>query len=198
MNVLDISLEQTTAPVVKRNNRMIRLLANRVYEMLGQRVFLVRSEQALTNAVKVDFHHLGRDFSVYVNAAMVDAFLDQYHISLQDMSKDALKLLLLSIEGQAVQIKDLNPVTEFPQGQVFRVISYDTSHELGWYVMFDAHDGFPMEAVMEAFSPYLKGVMTHPLNTLPITVPLVACTMELPAHELDDIEVGDILLLEGQ
>lgn len=198
MNLLDITLEQTTAPVVKQSNHMIRLLANRVYEMLGQRVFFVKSEQSLTKVVKVDLHHLGRDFSIYVNQAMADAFLDQYHISLENMSKDALKLLLLSIEGQVVQIKDLSLVEAAPQGQIFRVISYDTSHELGWYVMFDMHDGFPMEAVMEAFSPYLKGVMTHPLNTLPITVPLVACTMALPAHELDDIEVGDVLLLESQ
>lgn len=197
MNVLDVPLERLDGDQVKRRNRAIRALSNHVYTVMGMNIFWVPAQKIALNAVQVDARYLGQEFVFYVDLACVDALIADRQLQLESMSPDAIKLLVLSLENFPVEVLDLRLVDSYPQDNIFECVSYDNSKSLGWRIAFDLRDDFPLEQLLQAFSVYLKGVMTHPLMALKVDLPLVACVLDIPSDELRDIEEGDLLFLEG-
>lgn len=55
--------------------------------------------------------------------------------------------------------------------------------------------GFALQALLQTLEPFVSGTLASPLAQLPIALPLVAARWQLPAAELIDLAVGDVLVL---
>ena len=55
--------------------------------------------------------------------------------------------------------------------------------------------GFALQAFLRAFEPLASRQLPSPLAAMPIALPLVAARWQLPADELHDLAVGDVLIL---
>lgn len=55
--------------------------------------------------------------------------------------------------------------------------------------------GFPLQAFVSAFKPLAREQLPSPLAALPIALPLVAARWRVDVDELQDLAVGDVLIL---
>jgi len=58
-----------------------------------------------------------------------------------------------------------------------------------------AGPGFALQALLRAFVPLATQQLPAPLAAMPIALPLVAARWQVRAHELQDLAVGDVLVL---
>lgn len=58
-----------------------------------------------------------------------------------------------------------------------------------------AGPGFPLQAFLQSFKPLAREQLPSPLAALPIALPLVAARWRVGADELQDLAVGDVLIL---
>jgi hypothetical protein len=90
-------------------------------------------------------------------------------------------------------------LTDLPAGLAFTGrwtgLHQATGEASGHGVQLWAGPGFPLQALHRAFEPFVSEVLPSPLAQLPIALPLVAARWSVDAAELQDLAVGDVLLL---
>ncbi len=189
MNILDIEL-----PVVKNRNAQVSLLANRVYHVGSEEIFLSPVDQVDGQVVRVVASILGEEVELFVSLAMVNAILGAGGLKLEEMSPDALALYLLQ-NREAFAIESMEMVDQPQDISWFRASSYKNNQAMPWYVGV----GYNTELahIVSLVAPFCKGVMPALLAQLPIPLPLVASTLSMQASDLEELQVGDVLLLEG-
>jgi hypothetical protein len=70
-----------------------------------------------------------------------------------------------------------------------------TGEASGHALQLWAPPGFALQALLQTLEPLVSDTLASPLAQLPIALPLVAARWQLPAAELIDLAVGDVLVL---
>ena len=202
MNILEIDLPELTPASVEKTNRAIATFSNRVYSA-GEIDFYLRATELPTGSTaQLNCLVFGQEIELYVSLACINTLLAPFALRLEDMSEDAIALFLLShVQNMPKNIQVLSMCIKkqdfYPYDCAFELVSYTTGASLGWYISALVGDKLPLQEMAQAFSPYLKGIMSPHLASLPIALPLVASTLELPSDQIDTLCVGDVLLLGG-
>jgi hypothetical protein len=193
MNILDVSL-----PEVENRNSLINAIGRRVFSFANENFYLMLTEPQPQTWARLEVTYLGQEHTIWASAAMVNAHLASLSLSIEEMSHDAMALWLLSVMGSMpnnLQIRQISLTDEAAPEICFGLYSYTNNASLDWQVGFQ--EDFPMASMVDNLAPFCKGVLPPLLGKTLIPLPLVACTMSLPATEVDTLVVGDVLLLGG-
>jgi hypothetical protein len=200
MNVLDIELAQYSSAQIAHQRHAINVLCSRVFCIDRADVFVRPTAKIAGKMYKLDLRFFGHSIAIWVSTACLDTILDSLSVTIDDLSPDALELLLVSSRSKLpdnVQISAISSERCPKSALAFEMISYTSAQKLGWYCALEYADDFPLADFVDSFGGYIKGIMASPLASLPIAIPLIAAQIDLPANELTQLALGDVLLLGG-
>ena len=202
MNLLDIPLEELDHATIARTNEALFACSRKVFTVGELEVFLRLAQNAPGKMAKLTCLFLGQEITIYVSLSLVDTLLAPFALRLADMSADAISLFLLTHAqnlAKNIQIVALSVhhADFYTYDYAFEVYSYNANKSCNWHIAVQLEQKFPLDAFVEEFTPYLKGVMASPLDSAPITIPLVASSLRVDAAILPNLSVGDVLILGG-
>lgn len=179
---------------LKSHNARIALMHKHIYQW-GRWQFYFR-ETTREHAFRyVGINIGGRRLSVGVSETLLDLLIKPYGVTVADLSTEALELLLKS-EFMLPEPMILEGLVS-PLEELYRweMVDYASNEPLGGVVSVGATEAMDLPVVLSLFQTWLVGYRPHPLEQLPIPLPLVATSFEVPAEDLATLEVGDILLV---
>ena len=200
MNVLDVALPQLSSEQITQQNQAIGILGARVFCIDSADVFVRPAKKAAGQMMKLDCLFFGHPIAIWVSKECLDTILNRLSLTIDNLSPDALELLLVSARAKLPDNVQITAIASAPHPKsalLFEMISYTSAQKLGWYCALEYANTFPLADFVDSFGAYIKGIMASPLASLPIAIPLVAAQIDLPSDELAQLALGDVLLLGG-
>lgn len=195
-NILNVPL-----PTIHRDKylhqQVLLAVSHRKMYTFNDVTFKLSLGKVVTNPVRIEASFRGHPFDIIVSKAMVNAALQPFHTQIDDLSEDAKALFLLAKKGfceiQMIRWSVLD--TDYHGMHVLCAKDVETNEEFGWEIAIDSPQSFPLHALANSLETYVSGELSFPLANLPIPVPLMVTSLQMSLDELDDLQLGDVLLL---
>ena len=184
-------LEQLTCEQVARHNREIAHLARRVYAIGGTNYRFVRS-QAKVDAIGLEMEG---GFTIGLSSGLLNLVLAPQHVTTEELSSDWLDFLvraqLASFLPPSLTVRKIVSCPQFEH--IYSAKSFDTGQDVDFAVGISGHPD-PL-AVLSLMDFVVVGMAASPLANFPVSLPLMASAFDVPAQQLLDLQVGDVLLI---
>lgn len=200
-------LEAVSAKEVASQNAILAAIGARVYQIAGQECVLGLAKDGGSEALKVALQFNGQNIVLGLSAAMVNALLQGEGASLSDLSEEVLNLLvrlkLIPKLPQGVQFKGLaladnntlEPAFQALQKQAtLRAAIFGSGELLDWDIAIYAMPQTSLGAFLKGFEFLVTQQIPSPLRKARVPMPIVAAKTAIPAEQLRDIAVGDVIL----
>ena len=187
-------LKQLSGQQVKEHNQELAFLARRVYKIAGNST-LLRRKAANVNALAVKMSCGEQTFTVGFSKALLDLFLASFGANSQELSGAWLDFMVRA------ELPKFLPATIVVHGvvehdhfeHVLAAQIYGSDTDSGLAIGIDG--AVNLIDLLMLFDKAVIGVTPAPFANVPITLPLMASTFEVPAGELADLQVGDVLFI---
>jgi hypothetical protein len=199
-------LEVVTAKDAARQNAVLSSIGGRLYQIAGQQMTLGLSNDVGADALKVAVQFNGQNIMLGLSQSFVNALLQDESVSLSQVNLDALNLLVrlkvVPILPQGMEFKGLSLGSANTLGQAFQALSKQISLRgatqagelLNWDVAIYALPQTSLGAFLKSFEFLVAQIIPSPLLKAKLPMPIVAAKTAIPAEQLCDIAVGDVIL----
>ena len=209
MNVRPLSIEDLSAIAgaqVATQNAVLSALNHRVYQIANQAVHLqlgVFGESAL----KVALQFNGQNIVLGISESLANALLKSEGGSLAELNEEILNLIirlkLIPKLPQGVEFKGVYVVASampehfqvLGQQVSLQAVIADTGESLNWQIGIYAMPQTSLAAFLKCFEFLVSQKRPSPLLKAKIPMPLIAARTSVPAEQLRDIAVGDVILI---
>jgi hypothetical protein len=200
-------LEAVAAKDAAAQNAILSAISGRVYQIAGQELILGLSKDGSADVLKVAMQFNGQNMVLGLSQSLVNALLQDEGASLSDLNVEILNLLvrlkLIPKLPQGVQFKglalgdnnSLEPAFQALTKQVtLRAVTPATGELLNWDVALYAMPQTSLGAFLKGFEFLVTKNIPSPLLKAKIAMPMIAAKTAIPAQQLRDIAVGDVIL----
>jgi hypothetical protein len=198
-------LEAVTAKDAALQNAVLAAIGGRLYQIAGQQLILGLSKEGSGEALKLAVQFNGQNIVLGLSQSLVNALLQGEGVSLSDVNVDVLNLLarLKAIPRlpQGVQFKSL-ALDANQLEQAFQVLpkqatlrgATQSGELLNWDIAIYALPQTSLGAFLKGFEFMVAQMIPSPLLKAKVPMPIVAAKTAIPAEQLRDIAVGDVIL----
>lgn len=197
-NILQVDLPEIRRVDYLYRRVLLALSQSKVF-CVANTTFKLSHTTMVKQAVRIQIRVRGHVLELFVSKTMVNALLAPFHLQIDNMSADALALFVIA-KGRLgdIQIEAITPLeNDHVSPHALCAKEVQSGQEFGWEMAVVAPPEFPLHTLMSSLETFVCGEIPPPLTQWPVTVPLVACTLRMTSDELADIELGDVLFLEG-
>ena len=210
------ALESVSAKSAVVTNSVYLAIRGRVLKLAGQACTLKLSSdvnQAFNNqvlnhsALRVALRFNGQAIVLGLSESLVNALLAEQQIALADTNVDILHLLIrlkiLPNLPQGLEFVDLAitststlaaPFDALPEQVSLSAVHAQTSEPLGWGIAVYAMPQTTLKTFLKCFEFLVIQTMPSPLLNAQIPMPIVAARTAIPADQLNDLAVGDVVI----
>lgn len=205
------NLAHADAAGVSSRNADLAVLARRIYRIGGAQLRFVRSEAPAADtqapAIWLWLEWAGVPLLAGISPAWAAAALQTVGVALEQLAENSLDLLCqthlapqlpagLIVRQAAISRTHLQapPRNLAPIG-CWSGVHHDTGEATGHTVHVEAGPQFALRAFLQLFDPFVCATLASPLARMPIGLPLVAARWQVAANDLQDLAVGDVLVL---
>jgi len=215
------ALESVSAKSAAVTNSVYMAIRGQVLKLAGQACTLklssdvnqtfnnqVLNHSALSHsALKVALRFNGQAIVLGLSESLVNALLAEQQIALAETNVDILHLLIrlkiLPNLPQGLEFVDLAmtststleaPFDALPEQVSLSAVHAQTSEPLGWGVAVYAMPQTTLKAFLKCFEFLVIQTMPSPLLNAQIPMPIVAAQTAIPADQLNDLAVGDVVI----
>ena len=210
------ALESVTAKSAAVTNSVYMAVRGQVLSLAGQVCTLKASSdvnqafdyQVLNPAaLKVALRFNGQAIVLELSEDLVNALLAEHQIALADTNVDILTLLIrlkiLPNLPHGLEFVDLAmmptgaleaPFNALPEQVSLNAVHAQTTEPLGWSVTVYAMPQTTLKAFFKCFEFLVVQTMPSPLLNAQIPMPIVAARTAIPADQLNDLAVGDVVI----
>lgn len=202
-------LQVLSAREVALKNNVLSVTAGRTYAVAGRQVRL-NIAQDLANgdqpALMVALQFNGQNIALGLSNALVDSLLSSEEISLAQANLDILSLLFrvkfapkmpqgVQFKGLALDATSLEGVFGgLPKQLVLQAVDAQSHEAMDWEIAIYAMPQTSLAAFLKCFEFLVVDVAPHPLLKVRFPLPIIAATSAIPAQQVRDIAVGDVIL----
>jgi hypothetical protein len=210
------ALESVSAKSAAMTNSVYMAVRGQVLNLAGQSCALKLSSdvnQAFSNqvlnhsALKVALRFNGQAIVLGLSESLVNALLAEQQIALADTNVDILHLLIrlkiLPYLPQGLEFVDLAitpigaleaPFDALPEQVSLSAVHAQTSEWFGWCVTVYAMPQTALKAFLKCFEFLVMQTIPSPLLNARIPMPIIAARTAIPANQLNDLAVGDVVI----
>ena len=210
------ALESVSAKSAALTNSFYMAIRGQVFSLARQFCTLkvssdvnqASSYQVLNHsALRVALRFNGQSIVLGLSESLVNALLAEQQIALADTNVDILHLLIrlkiLPNLPQGLEFVDLAmtptgaleaPFDALPEQVSLNAVHAQTSEPLGWGMTIYAMPQTTLKAFLKCFEFLVVDSMPSPLLTAQIPMPIIAARTTLPADQLHDLAVGDVVI----
>jgi hypothetical protein len=200
------NLEAVTAKYAALQNAVLAAIGGRLYHIAEQQLIWGLSKDGDDEALKVALQFNGQNIMLGLSQSLVDALLQQEGVSLSDINIDVLNLLVrlkaVPKLPQGVQYKGLSLGRINTLEQAFKSLpkqvtlcgATQSGELLNWNIAIYAMPQTSLGAFLKGFDFLVAQTMLSPLLKAKVPMPIVAARTAIPAEQLRDIAVGDVIL----
>lgn len=138
----------------------------------------------------------GEAFMFACSEAWLDMLLESLDVSWNSLSATVRQLLVQKAMGPMGEIfagVQIVGAESWAQMNGANELFLATGHDAESWLGFECASAIRADTLAEVFSKYMVSREMSPLVALPISLPLVAAQILIPAAELDALAVGDVL-----
>jgi len=210
MNAIPLTinnLEAVSAKDAATQNAILAAIGARAYHIAGQEFILGLSKDGGTEALKVALQFNGQNIVLGLSPALVNALLQSESASLADLNEEVLNLLvrlkLIPRLPQGVQFKGLSLVENNALEPAFQALTKQATLRaaipeggelLNWDIAIYAMTQTSLGAFLKGFEFLVTKNIPSTLLKAKVPMPIVAAKTAIPAEQLRDIAVGDVIL----
>ena len=210
MNAIPLTinnLEAVSAKDAATQNAILAAIGARAYHIAGQEFILGLSKDGGTEALKVALQFNGQNIVLGLSPALVNALLQSESASLADLNEEVLNLLvrlkLVPSLPQGLQFKGLSLVENNTLEPAFQALAKqatlraaipESGELLNWDIAIYAMPQTSLGAFLKGFEFLVTKNIPSPLLKAKVPMPIVAAKTAIPAEQLRDIAVGDVIL----
>jgi len=210
------ALESVSAKSAAVTNSVYMVIRGQVLNLAGQSCTLKLSndinhafndQRPNPPALKVALRFNGQAIVLRLSESLVNALLAEQQITLADTNADILHLLIrlkiLPNLPQGLEFVDLAttptstldaPFEALPEQVSLYAVHAQTSEPLGWSIAVCAMPQTTLKAFLKCFEFLVIQTMPSPLLNAQIPMPIVAARTAIPAGQLNDLAVGDVVI----
>ena len=210
------ALESVSAKSAAVTNSVYMAIRGQVLKLAGQACTLKLSNdvnQAFNNqvlnhsALRVALRFNGQAIVLGLSESLVNALLAEQQIALADTNIDILHLLIrlkilpnlpqgLEFVGVAMTSTSTleAPFDALPEQVSLSAMHAQTSEPLGWGIAVYAMPQTTLKAFLKCFEFLVIQTLPSPLLNAQIPMPIVAAQTAIPADQLNDLAVGDVVI----
>lgn len=210
MNAIPLTindLEAVSAKEVASQNAILASIGARVYQIAGQECILGLAKDSGPEALKVSVQFNGQNIILGLSPALVNALLQSEGVALTDLNEEVLHLLvrlkLIPSLPQGVQFKGLALADKKILEPAFQALAKQATLRaaipgsgelLDWDIAIYAMPQTSLGAFLKGFEFLVTQQIPSPLRKARVPMPIVAAKTAIPAEQLRDIAVGDVIL----
>ena len=198
-------LEAVSAKDAATQNAILSSIGGRLYQVAGQQLILGLSKDAGAEALKVALQFNGQNIVLGLSQSLVNALLQSEGASLSDVNVDVLNLLVrlkaipklpqgVQFKGLALDAAQLEPAFQVLPKQTTLRGATQTGELLNWDIAIYALPQTSLGAFLKGFEFLVAQTIPSPLLKAKVPMPIVAAKTAIPAEQLRDIAVGDVIL----
>ena len=198
-------LEVVTAKDAALQNAVLASIGGRLYQIGGQQLILGLSQGGSDEALKVAVQFNGQNIVLGFSQSLVNALLQGEGVSLSDVNVDVLNLLVrlkaipklpqgVQFKGLALDVNQLEQAFQVLPKQATLCGATQSGELLNWDIAIYAMPQTSLGAFLKGFEFLVAQVMPSPLLKAKVPMPIVAAKTAIPAEQLRDIAVGDVIL----
>ena len=198
-------LEVVTAKDAALQNAVLASIGGRLYQIGGQQLILGLSQDGSDEALKVAVQFNGQNIVLGFSQSLVNALLQGEGVSLSDVNVDVLNLLVrlkaipklpqgVQFKGLALDVNQLEQAFQVLPKQATLRGATQLGELLNWDIAIYALPQTSLGAFLKGFEFLVTQVIPSPLLKAKVPMPIVAAKTAIPAEQLRDIAVGDVIL----
>jgi hypothetical protein len=198
-------LEVVTAKDAALQNAVLASIGGRLYQIGGQQLILGLSQDGSDEALKVAVQFNGQNIVLGFSQSLVNALLQGEGVSLSDVNVDVLNLLVrlkaipklpqgVQFKGLALDVNQLEQAFQVLPKQATLCGATQSGELLNWDIAIYAMPQTSLGAFLKGFEFLVTQVIPSPLLKAKVPMPIVAAKTAIPAEQLRDIAVGDVIL----
>lgn len=201
-------LEAFSVAQVTLTNNVLSVTAGRTYQVSGRHVRLnIVQAAADQSKLMAAIQFNGQNILLGLSESLVNSLLADEDVSIEDLNLDILTLLFrvkfAPKMPQGVQFKDLvfsnqNGLEEsfkaLPKQLVLQAVDAQTHERMGWELCIHAMPQTSLAAFLKCFEFLVIDVAPSPLLKVRLPLPIIAAKTAIPAQQVQDIAVGDVIL----
>ena len=198
-------LEAVTAKDAALQNTVLAAIGGRLYQIAGQQLILGLSKDGSGEALKVAVQFNGQNIVLGLSQSLVNALLQGEGVSLSDVNVDVLNLLArlkaiprlpqgAQFKGLALDANQLEQAFQVLPKQVTLRGATQSGELLNWDIAIYALPQTSLGAFLKGFEFMVAQMIPSPLLKAKVPMPIVAAKTAIPAEQLRDIAVGDVIL----
>jgi hypothetical protein len=208
MNATPLTLNDLEAVAAKDaalQNAVLAAIGGRLYQIAGQQLTLGLSKDGSSEALKVAVQFNGQNIVLGLSQGLVNALLQSEGASLSDVNLDILNLLIrlkaipklpqgIQFKGLALDINQLEQAFQMLPKQTTLRGATQSGELLSWDIAMYAMPQTSLGAFLKGFDLLVVQTIPSPLLKAKVPMPIVAAKTTIPAEQLRDIAVGDVIL----
>jgi len=198
-------LEAVTAKDAALQNAVLAAIGGRLYQIAGQQLILGLSKEGSGEALKLAVQFNGQNIVLGLSQSLVNALLQGEGVSLSDVNVDVLNLLVrlkaiphlpqgVQFKGLALDKNQLEQAFQVLPKQVTLRGATQSGELLNWDIAIYALPQTSLGAFFKGFEFMVAQMIPSPLLKAKVPMPIVAAKTAIPAEQLRDIAVGDVIL----
>ena len=210
------ALESVSATSAALTNSVYAVIRGQILSLAGQSCMLKLSsaiDQVPTHlavnqpALKVALRFNGQAIVLGLSESLVNALLAEHAIALADINVDILHLLVRlkvlpnlpqGLEFVALAIAPTGafeaPFDALPEQVSLSAVQAQTEEPMGWGMTVYAMPQTSLKAFLKCFEFLVIQTIPSPLLIAQIPMPIVAARTAIPADQLNDLSVGDVVI----
>lgn len=210
MNAIPLTINDLEAVSVKEvasQNAILASIGSRVYQIAGQECIFGLAKDGGAEALKVAVQFNGQNIVLGLSPALVNALLQGEGVTLTELNEEVLHLLvrlkIIPSLHQGVQFKGLALADNNSLESAFQALAKQATLRaaipgsgelLDWDIAIYAMPQTSLGAFLKGFEFLVSQQIPSPLLKARVPMPIVAAKTTVPAEQLRDIAVGDIIL----
>jgi len=210
MNAIPLTinnLEAVSAKDAATQNAILAAIGARAYQIAGQEFILGLSKDGGAEALKVALQFNGQNIVLGLSQSLVNALLQEEGVNLSNVNAEVLGLLvrlkLVPKLSQGVQFKGLSLGRANTLEQAFQALTKqvtlraaipESGELLNWDIAIYAMPQTSLGAFLKSFEFLVTKKIPSSLLKAKVPMPIVAAKTAIPAEQLRDIAVGDVIL----
>lgn len=210
------ALESVSTKSAALTNAVHAVTRGQVVKLAGQTCMLKLSseiEQALQpqaanqTALQVALRFNGQALVLGLSESLVNALLAEQQIALTEANVDILQLLIRlkvlphlpqGLEFVDIAIAPANTLeasfATLPEQVSLSAVHTQTAEPMGWGVTVHAMPQLTLKTFLKCFEFLVIQTIPSPLLTAQIPMPIIAARTAIPADQLNDLAVGDVVI----
>ena len=198
-------LEAVSAKDAATQNAVLSSIGGCLYQVAGQQLIFGLSKDVGTEALKVALQFNGQNIVLGLSQSLVNALLQGEGVSLSDVNVDVLNLLVrlkaipklpqgVQFKGLALDVAKLEQAFQVLPKQATLRGAAQSGELLNWDIAIYALPQTSLGAFLKGFEFLVAQTVPSPLLKAKVPMPIVAAKTAIPAEQLRDIAVGDVIL----